>query len=144
MSGNRQNQIGWQQFSLRHRNIESTHDDSLDETRDKHDDTLEIHTSTPKSKTRTVQKRTTTPRKTRVQKPITPETETHITENSREHVQKPKTRAARREIEDEITETPPIESTKPKHRERRSDYWVQRDDKRRTAARTIKFQEQAE
>jgi hypothetical protein len=144
MSGQRENQIRWQQFSIRHRrSLEMTRDDSFEESRDNHDESFEEQTSTPKSKSRAVQKRPTTPRKARVQKPITPETETIITDNSHEHVQKSKTRAARRAIEPEITESP-TESTKPKHRERRTDYWVQRDDKRRTAARTLKFQDDAE
>ena len=146
MSGQRQNQIGWQQFSIQHRNQERAGDDFLNESRsnarDNQDETFDIQVSTPK-RARSAVKQAPTPKNARVQKPITPETETIITEKSHEHVQKSKTRAARRAIEDEITESP-TESTKPKHRERRTDYWVQRDDKRRTAARTLKFQDDAE
>jgi hypothetical protein len=60
-----------------------------------------------------------------------------------ECVQKPKTRAERRAIDAPLTETDvPPETTKATKRERRSDYWVQRDDERRNAARTFKTQSQ--
>lgn len=60
-----------------------------------------------------------------------------------ECVQKPKTRAERRAIDAPLTETDVLpETTKATKRERRSDYWVQRDDERRNAARTFKTQTQ--
>lgn len=61
-----------------------------------------------------------------------------------ECVQKPKTRAERRAIDAPLTETDVLpETTKAAtKRERRSDYWVQRDDERRNAARTSKTQSQ--
>jgi hypothetical protein len=63
--------------------------------------------------------------------------------DAHECVEKPKTRAARRAIEPEQNETPAEETNvRPAKRERRSDYWVQRDDERRNAARTFKTQTQ--
>ena len=61
-----------------------------------------------------------------------------------ECVQKPKTRAERRAIDAPLTETDvlPETTTHATKRERRSDYWVQRDDERRNAARTFKTQTQ--
>lgn len=61
-----------------------------------------------------------------------------------ECVQKPKTRAERRANDAPLTETDVLPATTPAmKRERRSDYWVQRDDERRNAARTFKDQAQA-
>ena len=60
-----------------------------------------------------------------------------------ETIERPKTRSARRaaddEAEREATAPPPapIPTPTPK-RERRSDYWITRDDQRRNAARTFK------
>ena len=51
-------------------------------------------------------------------------------------LKKAKTRAERRAVETP-TETP-TEPSLSKHKERRSPYWIQRDDKRRNAARTLK------
>lgn len=62
-----------------------------------------------------------------------------------ECVQKPKTRAERRAIDAPLTETDVLPATNPAmKRERRSDYWVQRDDERRNAARTFKTQSQGQ
>jgi hypothetical protein len=61
-----------------------------------------------------------------------------------ECVQKPKTRAERRANDAPLTDTDVLPATTPAmKRERRSDYWVQRDDERRSAARTFKDQAQA-
>lgn len=60
-----------------------------------------------------------------------------------ECVHKPKTRAERRAIDAPLTDTDVLPATTPAmKRERRSDYWVQRDDERRSAARTFKNQAQ--
>jgi len=61
-----------------------------------------------------------------------------------ECVEKPKTRAARRAIDAPLTETDDVAVAPATKRERRSDYWVQRDDERRNAARTFKTQTQAQ
>ena len=59
-----------------------------------------------------------------------------------ECVQKPKTRAERRAIDAPLTEPEVLQPVTK--RERRSDYWVQRDDERRNAARTFKTQTQSQ
>ena len=59
-----------------------------------------------------------------------------------ECVQKPKTRAERRANDAPLTEVAVLVAPVTK-RERRSDYWVQRDDERRNAARMFKTQGQA-
>jgi hypothetical protein len=63
---------------------------------------------------------------------------------TREQVKKAKTRAERRAEEPELVDTEPEKPVARK--ERRTDYWVQRDDLRRDNARTMKnqFQEFAE
>jgi hypothetical protein len=61
-----------------------------------------------------------------------------------ECVEKPKTRAARRAIDAPLTETDDAAVAPAMKRERRSDYWVQRDDERRNAARMFKTQTQAQ
>jgi len=63
-----------------------------------------------------------------------------------EAVARPRTRSARRSADDaaerEATAPPPVPTPRPTtKRERRSDYWIQRDDKRRTSARTFKTQQ---
>lgn len=60
-----------------------------------------------------------------------------------ETVERPKTRSARRaadnEADREATAPPPAPIPTPtQKRERRSDYWITRDDQRRNAARTFK------
>ena len=66
-----------------------------------------------------------------------------LVEKTHEEVKKPKTRAERREIEPTEIDTPAAQTDKrPAKRERRCDYWVERDDKRRSAAITFKNQNQ--
>jgi hypothetical protein len=144
--GNRQNQISWQQFSIRHRDNESARDDFLNERRkeecDNQDERFDIQVSTTKNKAHTVQKHKTI-RKRSLQSPTTPENKT-VPVKQHEQIQKSKTRAARRAI-DTIAESS-VESSKPKHKERRSNYWVHRDSLRMNQARKFKshFSEQTE
>lgn len=67
-----------------------------------------------------------------------------LVEKTHEEVKKPKTRAERREIEPTEIDTPAAAQTdkRPAKRERRCHYWVERDDKRRSAAITFKNQNQ--
>ena len=67
-----------------------------------------------------------------------------LVEKTHEEVKKPKTRAERREIEPTEIDTPAAAQTdkRPAKRERRCDYWVERDNKRRSAAITFKNQNQ--
>ena len=71
-----------------------------------------------------------------------PEADTADVKPAHECVQKPKTRAERRANDAPLTEVAVLVDPVTK-RERRSDYWVQRDDERRSAARTFKDQAQA-
>lgn len=87
---------------------------------------------------RRYQRRSPPPRTTPA---ISAPTTTTVKETTHELVQKPKTRAERRAIEPEQVEAP-AEVRPAAKRERRSDYWVQRDDERRNAARTFKTQTQ--
>jgi hypothetical protein len=70
-----------------------------------------------------------------------PEADTADVKPAHECVQKPKTRAERRANDAPLTEVAVLQPVTK--RERRSDYWVQRDDERRSAARTFKTQGQA-
>ena len=145
--GNRQNQISWQQFSIGPRDHQSARDDFLNERRkeecDNQDERFDIQVSTTKNKARTVQKHKTIRKRSPVQSPITPENKT-VPAKPHKQAQKPKTRAARRAI-DTIAESS-VESSKPKHKERRSNYWVCRDSLRMNQARKFKshFSEQTE
>jgi len=66
-----------------------------------------------------------------------------LVEKTHEEVKKPKTRAERREIEPTEIDTPAAQTDKrPAKREQRSEYWVERDNKRRSAAITFKNQNQ--
>lgn len=71
-----------------------------------------------------------------------PEADTADVKPAHECVQKPKTRAERRANDAPLTEVAVLVAPVTK-RERRSDYWVQRDDERRNAARMFKTQGQA-
>jgi hypothetical protein len=88
---------------------------------------------------RRYQRRSPPPRTTPA---ISAPTTTTVKETTHELVQKPKTRAERRAIEPEQVEAAAPAKVLPAKRERRSDYWVQRDDERRNAARTFKTQTQ--
>jgi hypothetical protein len=59
-----------------------------------------------------------------------------------EQVQKPKTRAERRATDELLVAETDTEALPATKKERRSDYWVQRDDERRNAARMFKTQTQ--
>lgn len=70
---------------------------------------------------------------------ISPKEQTH------EQVNKSKTRAARRAIEETPVEELSTDenAVPPEKKEKRSDYWVQRDEERRSAARTFKIKHQS-
>jgi hypothetical protein len=136
-----QNQINWQQFSLRERArgeyLETCREHEKDHENDAEDAKFDVAVSTPTSRRRTgrtgqpAEKHM--PRKVQVQVQETPTPTTDDVPH--ELVQKAKTRAARR-ADDETPETPDVKL--PTKRTRRSDYRVQRDDERRSAARTLK------
>ena len=96
-------------------------------------------TTTSNAERRYQQRRTPTKQHPAI--PATTDTDAEVVKPAHECVQKPKTRAERRAIDAPIAETDVLPATNPAmKRERRSDYWVQRDDKRRSAARTFKDQ----
>ena len=145
------NQLGWQQFSNQIRQRENDRVEFLEECcfNRKHEQDskfLDVEVSTPRrqasngSGTRrvVVKFQLAAPA---LEEEMTTTTTTTTTTSHYEVVQKPKTRAARRAMEEEEEEeedmTPTVNPTR--ERERRSDYWVQQDDKRRSAARTFKL-----
>ena len=136
-----QNQINWQQFSLRERArgefLETCREHEKDNKNDAEEAKFDVAVSTPTSRKRAGrtgqpgEKHKPVQRKVQVQVQVqeVPTTD----EVPRELVQKAKTRAARRADDDLSTETPDVKL--PTKRVRRSDYWVQRDDEHRSAAR---------
>lgn len=157
-NGQKQNRIDWQQFSDRLREVVANerNDDggAAEECRfnRKKRDNLDanfadlVEVSTPKrrqsssisSSSGTIRRRSIVKFQLVASAAVaSSDAEVEETTTSRyEVVQKLKTRAARRAIEVEVT-TPTVNPS-PK-RERRSDYWIQQNDKRRNAARAFKM-----
>lgn len=140
------NQLGWQQFSNQIRQRENERVEYLEECRFNRRDEQEakfvdVEVSTPRRQaisSSSGARRAVV--KFQLAAPTVVEEDTTTTTIHYEVVQKPKTRAARRAMEEEAEEedmTPTVNPS-PK-RERRSDYWVQQNDKRRSAARTFKM-----
>lgn len=151
--GQRLNQISWQQFSNQIRGAENARAEYLEECRSNRRDEedakfVDVEVSTPRRSSsggggggairRAVVKFQLAPVAAAAAAVAVPveETTSHY-----EVVQKPKTRAARRAMEEaELEEEEVTTTTQPRReRERRSDYWVDRDDKRRGDARTFKM-----
>ena len=147
----RDNRLGWQQFSNQIRGAENAHAEYLEECRSKRRDEedakfVDVEVSTPRRQASSGGIGTTRRAVVKFQLAtpavalLAPVEEETPTTSHYEVVQKPKTRAARRameeaELEEEVTTTT---DPSPK-RERRSDYWVERDEKRRCDARTFKM-----
>ena len=145
---NGDNQLSWQQFSNQIRGAENARAEYLEECRSKRRDEeeakfVDVEVSTPRRQAssgptrRAVVKFQLAAPAVALLAPVEEETPTT---SHYEVVQKPKTRAARRameeaELEEEVTTTT---DPSPK-RERRIDYWVERDNKRRGDARTFKM-----
>lgn len=141
------NQLGWQQFSDQIRQRENQRVEEEEECRFNRRDEqdakfVDVEVSTPRRQASSGgggARRAVV--KFQLAAPAVVEEDTTTTTTHYEVVQKPKTRAARRameeEAEDEEDMTPTVNPS-PK-RERRSDYWVQQNDKRRSAARTFKM-----
>jgi hypothetical protein len=133
---NRDNQISWIQFSHRLANADDI--PALDEYRRNQREEYDESFDFPAPDTRHIRTSSTTSTiKKRIQPKQNIEAETNIASSPHQQIKKAKTRAERRAVETPITETP-TETSLSKHKERRSSYWVQRDDKRRNAARTLK------
>lgn len=139
---NGDNQISWQQFSNQIRGAENARAEYLEECRSKRRDEedakfVDVEVSTPRRQASSGPTRRAVV-KFQLAAPAVVEEETPTTSHY-EVVQKPKTRAARRAMEEaELEEDTTTTDPSPK-RERRSDYWVERDDKRRGDARTFKM-----
>ncbi len=139
------NQLGWQQFSNQIRQRENERVEFLEECRFNRRDEedakfVEVEVSTPRRQASSGPTRRAVV-KFQLAAPAVVEEEKPTTTSHYEVVQKPKTRAARRameeaELEEEVTTTTTDPSPK---RERRIDYWVERDNKRRGDARTFKM-----
>lgn len=147
---NGDNQLSWQQFSNQIRGAENARAEYLEECRSKRRDEeeakfVDVEVSTPRRQASSSSGGSGTTRRAVVKfqlaaPPAVVEEEKPTTTSHYEVVQKPKTRAARRameeaELEEEVTTTT---DPSPK-RERRIDYWVERDSKRRGDARTFKM-----
>jgi hypothetical protein len=147
----RDNQLGWQQFSNQIRGAENARAEYLEECRSKRRDEedakfVDVEVSTPRRQASSGGIGTTRRAVVKFQLAtpavalLAPVEEETPTTSHYEVVQKPKTRAARRamEEEEEVEEVTTTVNPTPK-RERRSDYWVQRYDKRRCDARAFKM-----
>ncbi len=139
---NGDNQLGWKQFSNQIRGAENARAEYLEECRSKRRDEedakfVDVEVSTPRR-----QASSGPTRRAVVKFQLAPVEEEEMPTTTRHYevVQKPKTRAARRAMEEaELEEdTTPTVNPSPK-RERRNDYWVERDSKRRGDARTFKM-----
>ena len=153
---NGDNQLSWQQFSNQIRGAENARAEYLEECRSKRRDEedakfVDVEVSTPRRQASSSSGGSGTTRRAVVKFQLAAppavallapvEEEKPTTTSHYEVVQKPKTRAARRameeaELEEEVTTTTTDPSPK---RERRNDYWVERDSKRRGDARTFKM-----
>ena len=145
----RDNQLGWQQFSNQIRQRENQRADEEEECRSKRRDEedakfVDVEVSTPRRQASSGGIGTTRRAVVKFQLAtpavalLAPVEEETPTTSHYEVVQKPKTRAARRAMEEEEEEVTTTTDPSPK-RERRSDYWVERDEKRRCDARTFKM-----
>ena len=151
---NGDNQLSWQQFSNQIRGAENARAEYLEECRSKRRDEedakfVDVEVSTPRRQASSSSGGSGPTRRAVVKfQPAAPavallapvEEETPTTTSHYEVVQKPKTRAARRAMEEAELEEKVITTTDPSpKRERRIDYWVERDSKRRGDARTFKI-----
>ena len=132
----RRNQIAWQQFS--HNMARGEHAETYDEKFDLQEPTARRIQSTGK--------RLDTPRQNplKIERTRQIETQTQIIETAPERLTKAKTRAQRRAIDSSSEEAVTTESSCRQKRERRSPYWVERDEKRRAEARAFKTRYQLE
>lgn len=134
-------QFAWKQFSTSHIQRENGADERLDEYDDDNFDMEAKAVPSRASATTSKTTRQTQSKPRKIPSIVVGEANTVHQTATHEVVQKSKTRAARREIEPDEEET--TTDVRPAKRERRSDYWVQQHDERRSAARTFKTQQQA-
>ena len=144
-----ENQYKWAQFSSRLGDGERRNDDDRDAVNARFDD---VEVSTPRrgaTTTRDFERRqlfraTAAAVVVRFHEPAGDDAAADVADETMcEPVERPRTRSARRaadaEAEREANAPAPAPMPKPTmKRVRRNDYWVERDDKRRTSARTFK------
>lgn len=136
----RQNQISWAQFSHHERLRQQQQADFIRECRanakDNDEEKFDISVSTPRRGS-TKRREQTRVRFVFERQPQLEQTPENNTEKAHEEIKKPKTRAEKRTVETEAA-CEQIEAA-PKHKERRSDYWVHQDDLRMKRARGFKL-----
>ncbi len=134
----RDNQISWQQFShqLRTADERPTLDYYYRNQREEYDESFDFPAPNPRHIQPTEINRPTSKKRIQPKQNIE-EIQTNTASSTHQRIKKAKTRAERRAVEEPNDETP-TEPSLSKHKERRSSYWIQRDDKRRNAARTLK------
>ena len=143
-------QFAWRQFSLHHIQCERADDERLDHLAEKNDDyDMQIpvttsRTTSPNSKKRVQRSKHTATKHTAITGDIIGDIISPAAPaDEHEQVKKAKTRSERRAEEPEEPEQ--VQEPVPR-KERRSEYWIHRDDLRRGNARTMKtqFQESKE
>jgi hypothetical protein len=147
----RRNQIAWQQFTLNLERRESSrdvHDENDAAFRgqpDDYDETFDIQEPSSR-RVHSTGKRIDTLRQNtlKFERTLQIETPTQTIEPAPERLTKAKTRAQRCAIDSGSEETVTTESSCRQKRERRSPYWVARDEKRRAEARAFKTRYQLE
>ena len=141
-------QFAWRQFSLHHIQCERADDERLDHLAEKNDDDydMQIPVTTSRTTSPNSKKRVRNNNNNNNNNKVTVATADIITADiispaapadEHEQVKKAKTRSERRAEEPEEPEQ--VQEPVPR-KERRSDYWVHRDDLRRGNARTMKTQ----
>ncbi len=144
MATTRQNQLTWQQFSLRERMQRQQGEDFVNESRanakDDDEAKFDISVSTPRRGTQTKRESKQRVRFVFERRSHQPEeTPEKNNEKAHEEIKKPKTRAEKRAAVEEEEPTEQIAAAAPKHKERRSDYCVHQDDLRMKQARGFKL-----
>jgi hypothetical protein len=135
----RHNQISWQQFSHQLRTADDApwFDEYLRNQSEEYDESFDFPAPGTRHIQPTENNRTTSTKKRIQPKQNIEVDETNIASSPQHQLpKKAKTRAERRAVEP--NDETPTETNLSKHKERRSPYWVQCDDKRRNAARTLK------
>jgi hypothetical protein len=136
----RRAQIAWQQFShqLRTADDRPTLDYYYRIQREEYDESFDFPAPDPRHIHTTENTRTSSTKKQIQTKQKMEEIQPNTASSTHPQVKKARTRSQRRAIEEITEQEPEIQASK--HKERRSSYWVERDDKRRSEARTFKVQ----
>jgi len=137
-------QFAWRQFSLHHIQCERADDERLDHLAEKNDDyDMQIPVTTSRTTSPNSKKRVRNNNNNKITAATADIISPAAPADEHEQVKKAKTRSERRAEEPEEPEQ--VQEPVPR-KERRSEYWIHRDDLRRGNARTMKtqFQESKE